>query len=162
MVPGQFLARVIASLVFLCLLLCMRTLSAHGQCKAHQTERWFVWGAECSSPPPTCPPPPCGLSSHGSLPGQSSCCADGGGLNWPWVRRELRAPLRALEFRCVHQRGHKVHSRRTSAYREYCGGLAMLELFLSALLVQNGQIPAQHLAKSDAGISSGWISYPWL
>lgn len=78
-----------------------------------------------------------------------------GGLNWPWVRRELRAPLRALEFRCVHQRGHKVHSRRTSAYREYCGGLAMLELFLSALLVQNGQIPAQHLAKSDAGISSG-------
>lgn len=31
----------------------------------------------------------------------------------------------------------------------------MLESFLSLPLVQNGQIPAQHTAKSDAGFSAG-------
>lgn len=38
----------------------------------------------------------------------------------------------------------------------------MLESFLSAPLVQNGQMPTQHVAKSDAGFSSGWIHYHWL
>lgn len=84
------------------------------------------------------------------------------GLSWRWVRREPRAQLRALKGFWVHLCKYKVHSRRTSAYREYCGGLVMLGSFLFAPLLQNGQIPTQHVAKSDAGFSSGWIHYHWL
>ena len=72
-VPGQFPAQVIASLVFRCLLPCVR---AQRGSKAHQAERWFAQQPKRSSSPPTWPTSPCGSSSCGSLPGESSCCAD--------------------------------------------------------------------------------------
>lgn len=121
-VPGQIPAQVIASLVFVCLLLRMRALCA----KAIQSSP--DWDMVCSRTWMQ------QFSSHlvhlslvAWLPmvpslGKAAAFVQTWGLSWPWVRREpraqLRAQLRALKGFWVHLCRYKVHSRRTSAYRE--------------------------------------------
>lgn len=108
------------------LVLCTRALRVQSPSKAHQTEMLCSrtrMQQFCSHlahlSPVACLP-------RGSLPGGSSCCADSK-LVLTLGEEGAESTTESSQMLLVHQCRHKVHSRRTSAYREHCAGLVMLE-----------------------------------